>query len=383
VTFYSKLMVFALIASFVVHLAARAYWVGLIGLQSVFPNGVQWDHVKQGPIAKRFYRERFSPIPATIARLDNFCSVIFSFAFLIVLFFALSVLMMGSVAALAYGIAFVAFGGRHLSVILWVLLALLTVVPVVAASLDRYAASRITPDGRTARVLRGVFRVLYRTQLMNLYGPILMTLITNVKQRIVYTLMFVAFFGLIVFGLVDLLMRQGLLTVNGYDYLAETEGHAVQFRYYESQRPPGELFDLVPSIQSDIVTDRYVRLFIPYSPERHNPALAARCPGLHPLRPRGLQLATPPSGPAMDSASILALRCLTTMHAVTMNGRALDGLEFNFHTNPETGLKGIVAYISTEGLPKGKNVITVQPAPRAPGSRSRTPLRAYVIPFWI
>jgi len=383
VTFYSKLMVFALIASFVVHLAARAYWVGLIGLQSVFPNGIQWDRVKQGPIAKGFYRERFSSIPNTIARLDNFCSVIFSFAFLIVLFFALSILMMGTVAGLAYGIALVAFGGRHASVLLWTLIALLTIVPVAAATLDRYAASRIAPDGRTARVLRGMFRVLYRTQLMNLYGPIMMTLITNVKQRIMYTLMFVAFFGLIAFGVFDILVQQGLLTVNGYDYFVETEAHAVQYRYYESQRPTGEIFERVPSIQSDIITDGYIRLFIPYSPERHNAALAANCAGLRPLRPRGLQLATPVGSRAIDSAATIALHCLTTMHAVTLNGRPLEGLEFNFHTNPETGLKGIVTYISTTGLPKGKNTLTIEPAPRPPASTTRTPLRPFVIPFWI
>jgi len=46
---YVKAIVYALIASFVVHLIARAYWVGLVGLHSVFPKGVRWENFKWVP----------------------------------------------------------------------------------------------------------------------------------------------------------------------------------------------------------------------------------------------------------------------------------------------------------------------------------------------
>ncbi len=34
---------YGLAACFVVHLMARAYWVGLIGLRTVFPDGINWN----------------------------------------------------------------------------------------------------------------------------------------------------------------------------------------------------------------------------------------------------------------------------------------------------------------------------------------------------
>ena len=34
---------YGLAACFVVHLMARAYWVGLIGLRTVFPDGINWS----------------------------------------------------------------------------------------------------------------------------------------------------------------------------------------------------------------------------------------------------------------------------------------------------------------------------------------------------
>jgi hypothetical protein len=87
---YGKAMVLALIATFVLHLASRGYWVGLVGLNSVFPNGVRWDQLRYGPITRELIRERLPALPPIIARLDNFCSALFSFGFLLVLAFGIS-----------------------------------------------------------------------------------------------------------------------------------------------------------------------------------------------------------------------------------------------------------------------------------------------------
>ena len=61
VQIYVKAIVYALTASFVVHLVARAYWVGLVGLHSVFPNGVKWENFKAGPVTLEVYRSDDGP----------------------------------------------------------------------------------------------------------------------------------------------------------------------------------------------------------------------------------------------------------------------------------------------------------------------------------
>src|SRR5437764_873840 len=105
VQIYVKAIVYALIASFVVHLVARAYWVGLVGLHSVFPKGVRWENFKSGPVTLEVYRSRLVSLPAIISRTDNFCSVIFSFAFLLVLLFAFTVALTGVFSLVAYGVS--------------------------------------------------------------------------------------------------------------------------------------------------------------------------------------------------------------------------------------------------------------------------------------
>lgn len=380
---YSKAGLYAVIACLLVHLVGRAYWVGLIGLDSVFPQGVRWDEVRQGRMVKEEYRKLLPSLPVLIARTDNFCSILFSFGFLLVLMFGLSVVAVGLLTALEYAIARVFF---HRVVPAWVSTAVpaLIALPLMLPSiLDRALGERLDPQGRPARALRASLRGVYRMGLMGVYGPIMMTLFSNVRRKVIVPAFFLAFGGLMVFVIGSQMVSAGKLTVNGFEYLPpDPDAHTVDYRYYESQRPADELFERIPSIQSDVISDSYVKLFIPYAPVRHNPAIAARCPGVRPLSSGGVSVRLSAGAPA-DRASEAVLRCLAGIHGVTLNGRPLGDPGFHFYTQPQTGLRGIMAYIPTAALPRGRNVLTVQPAPRAAKVVRLRPEPPYVIPFWL
>jgi hypothetical protein len=98
------------------------------------------------------------------------------------------------------------------------------------------------------------------------------------------------------------------------------------------------------------------------------------------LQKRGLQIGADP--PVPDSLAIPVLRCLTAIHNVTLNGARLDSIDFNFYQQPESGVKGIIAYIPAEGLPRGRNVLTVSQTPRFGDDAPKTPLAPWVIAFW-
>lgn len=381
---YGKAALYAVIACLLVHLVGRAYWVGLIGLDSVFPWGVRWEEVRQGRLVKEEYRKLLPSLPTLIARTDNFCSVLFSFGFLLVLMFGLSIVALGLLTAVEYALARVFFGGV---VPPWVSITapLVITLPLVLPSmLDRAFGERLDPDGWVARALRASLRGGYRLGLMGVYGPIMMILFSNIRRKVIVPVFFLAFGGLMMFVVAARMAQGGKLSVDGFEYLpADPDARTVDYRYYESQRPADELFDRAPSIQSDVISDPYVKLFIPYVPIRHNAAVAARCPGVRPLNTAGLSVhldARPPS----DKASEAVLRCLAGIHQVTLNGAPLRDPGFQFYSQPRTGLRGIVAYIPTAGLPRGRNVLTVQPVQRqARQAVRRSPEPPYVIPFWL
>jgi hypothetical protein len=65
---------------------------------------------------------------------------------------------------------------------------------------------------------------------------------------------------------------------------------------------------------------------------------------------------------------------------VTLNGTRVADPDFRFYEHPTSGVKGIIAYLAADSLPKGRNTLVVQqaPIPDEPGRK----LRPYVIPFW-
>lgn len=380
VSLYATSIVYVLIAAFVVHLVSRAYWVGLVGLHSVYPNGVKWSESGAGPISTQVYRERIVSLPTVIARTDNFCSVIFSIACLIVIMFVFSVLLSGLFLGVSYAGVRAAGRARGVAPIFATLATIIVVVSLGTALVDKRFGARLTPGGRAHRMVKALARFTYYAGILNVTGPIFLTLTTNIGRKKVTALIYVALFGVLVAASAERLARGDRLSINSYDYMGASKMHGVAAGFYESQRAKGNVFPRTPSIQSDIIRDPYVKLFIPYSPLRDNVAVARVCPGTKVLQKRGLQLGA--DLPVPDSLAVPALQCLARIHAVTLNGARLDRVDFNFYRQPESGVRGILAYIPADSLPRGRNVLTVAQTPRFGDDASRTPLTPFVIPFW-
>jgi hypothetical protein len=83
---------------------------------------------------------------------------------------------------------------------------------------------------------------------------------------------------------------------------------AVTASHYESLWGDEAAPVSLPSIQSDVITGPYVRLFVPYRPVRHDAALRRACPGLRPPP----EQADDASAPAADEA---VLACAARLHA--------------------------------------------------------------------
>jgi len=160
----------------------------------------------------------------------------------------------------------------------------------------------------------------------------------------------------------------------------------VNYRFYEDQRQAGRPYPRIPSIQSDVIRDPYVKLFIPSYPRRDNIALARACPGLKPLHDRGLQIGGNSYLP--DSLVVPALACIARIHAVTLDSTPQPDLQFAFYENPTTGAKGVLTYIPAEALARGRHTIAVLPVPPAELPTDSAALaraewkRPLIIPFW-
>src|SRR5690606_9294507 len=74
---------------FIVHLSIRAYWVGVIGLKSTFPDGIRWDRLPLvGPVTRGFYQRSIGGLDDMIDGADRAASIVFAMTTLMALVIA-------------------------------------------------------------------------------------------------------------------------------------------------------------------------------------------------------------------------------------------------------------------------------------------------------
>jgi hypothetical protein len=376
---YAKAIAFTLILTFMIHLVARAQWVALLGLYSVFPRGIRWDEMKVGPLARELYQSRIPDLGQAVARLDNFCSIVFSAGLLVVVMFVYSTGIAAFLGTSAYLVSHLADRGRHMAIYFALIAFVLIFLPVAAGGIDRQYAGRFKPGSRGWRILRRLLRIAFTINMMRVTGPMMWTLATNVGRKTSIALLVTAVSFLLFLSVSDRLVQSDRLSINGYDYYGTSLAHGVAYQVYENQREDDESYLRIPSIQSDIIRDPYVKLFIPYYPARHNAAVAHACPTLKPLQDRGIQIGSDP--PLADSLVVPVLDCLAKIHAVTLDGAPISSLQFAFYEHPKTGIKGMLSYIPVDSLAHGRHVLSVMPAP--PDDTTKVAWKKpYLIPFW-
>jgi hypothetical protein len=360
--------IYALIACFVLHLGLRAYWVALVGVHSVFPGGVRWDRMKEsGPISRSVLQERIRPLPHAITRFDNAASLVFATGFVLAMGTASGMLVLLFAALVVWALA--AAGASRPEI-----LVLAVVIPIGLAYMalpivDYKFGARLT--GRAERMLRRGVRFILGTQPASL-SALQSVLSTNVDKRVAYGVLFVGVFAATGGSMLSI-ADDTVPGASQYEFFAgAAAGKAVEARFYDSLRGE-EASDRAPSIQSDVITGPYVRLFVPYMPLRHNAAFARDCRGL----PAGEAAAE--DSDAGRAAADAILGCALKVHRPMLDGRPLDAHGFRFFVNPRTNRRGFLMLVPTAGLTPGEHRITVWPA-RANGRPA--PKTPYTIPFW-
>lgn len=372
VFFMFAAMLYALIGCFMLALALRGYWVALVGTNSVFPHGVRWDKQREyGPIQAELIRRRVRPLPTFIAGTDRAASLVFATGFVLAASSLASFAPLALLLFLFWGLTAV-LPARSALLVLVATAAVVGAAIVVTGVLDMRYGRRIPADGRFARAMRAVLRLASGVAPAGVrsLGAVLTS---NLDKRVAYGATLVGLGGAFVTAHVVIRGDEGLPGRSNYAFFAEHPGPGVVTAdYYDTLRRDGETALGAPSIQSDIVTDPYVRLFVPYRPSRHDAALRRACPGLRPTPGD----ADAPGAAAADDA---VLACAARLHAVTLDGRPVPGGRFRFFTNPRTERRGFLMLIPALALAPGEHVLTVHPALRDPSPADTAPIR---IPFW-
>jgi hypothetical protein len=254
------------------------------------------------------------------------------------------------------------------------ILVLIGVYPPILVAIDKRI--RFKPEGRAARLLRLLLRFSI-IRVLSVVGPGMLTLITNLPRRLIRPIIILVAMGTLTLVFAEAYFRRtGISTVGQWFVPAERAASTIDYQFYED-RAPANSDPRVPRIQSDVITQPYVRLLIPYYARRDNDAIAQGCPSIDP------KLLESDEGIDPDPrATDAVLQCVAKLRDVRVDDAPLPGTQFRFFRDPRTGLNGFVTYMPTSTMIRGAHVLTVRQMPRANNDPAK-PVQAYRIWFWI
>ena len=345
IAFGGLLAISILTTMFVIHFSLRAYWVGLVGLNSVFP-----DYGLEDSVYSKIYTEKMLGIlpklKNTVQQVDEICSVIYSAAFFMLLIY-LYLSLVASLYLFLFNTLSPYVNGHILLIPVYLIIIMLVLQMILGtvANLKAYKQNK--------KMQLWYFHISKWGSILA-YGPlykqlmqIAMTFASNFRKKKSLVGLTITF---IVIGFIITMIQfensKMPYLVNQEFYFDDTRVH---HGYYASKTTAKE-FLLGPQIESDIIDKNIIPLFIPvYKHERKQ------------YQPVCGEFEKNDSQTLLEQRrerSAWYLNCYHTYHQVFLNGKKVD-TDFMKYELPVTNQFGLLNYINLEGAKEGKNTIKV------------------------
>jgi len=344
---YSKIGALILAAAFVLHLMMRGYWIALVGMDSIYPDGVILERLRMGPLQRRFVRDNSTPIRERIETADNRASIVFAVGITmarimvgLVLVVSLACVLTASLQSL-WGWHWLFPNGTFL------LVAVCAVPYSLAFQIDRRWGDRLAPDGAVARVITAVFAGYRRLGFGHDGNPTMRLLQSHVGVRKTTAITMVAVIACALFASGQLVLQKGDLRLGDYGRWPATQlgvdDSLIGPHYRDQPRPDNSL---LPSIDSMFPSGDYLSLIVPFNPKRY-PALLTRVCG---------DIWRADDSPARRAA---LLDCMQRTQDLRLDGQPVTQATLRYYSDPKTGQNSLLAVIPIRGLAAGEHVLTL------------------------
>ncbi|CAM1367751.1 hypothetical protein [Tenacibaculum xiamenense] len=349
ICFFGLIAVSALAAMFVIHFFLRAYWVGLVGLNSVFP-----DYSLEDSAYSKIYTEKIlSILPKlkdSIQKVDELCSVIFSIAFTFLLLYGY-IAVFSSVYLLLYNILS-EYVNSYLLMIPGMFIALSLIVQIVVSVFANFKNNK---EKENLQLLN--FKVVKFVSMIS-FGPIYKNILqvsmifgSNFKKKksLVY-LVFVFLVSAMMVAVVQL-PKTNILYFVKHRLSANYDVHKTYADYYKDSNQQVD-FLLSPEIESDFIERNTLEVFIPIFD--YEDSLRETVCGTY---------EETSSNSRKDKRKYRALylkECYKKYHRIFLNGEKIEVTFIRYNNHHRTNQFGIVSFIDISKLPIGLNEIKIE-----------------------
>ena len=370
--------------AFIFHFIVRAFWVGLMGLRSVFSDGIQYDKLEYSELYRSEMKKRIGTQDSFLLATDRLASLIFSIAFLFVLY------MFG--VGLVYTVFFLMINGVKLIVSeevfdLYSSIILITAAIVLIGVSILSLVLNMEKFREREKFARLHFKLSWYAGYVFypfIYKPIqylILTFLSNYpkKKNQIYGMVFFAVFMFIFMASTFDLMGVQLIQPRDY-YSAKSNASTIVPENYESEFT-GVFFEK-PSISSPFLKKgEYFSLFIPYN-KMLDRKLGKYCEEASPAD----SLSRYERRKLINQQNI---ECANRFFSVTLNEKDTLESDFLFYNHNRTGQAGFKSmFLLSDTLNTGKYELGVYRPSLDEADVERDSLGRLLtyeeeIPFWI
>lgn len=376
---FAKASAYLLIFTFVCHFVFRAFWVAMVGLKAVYPQGINFENLPNvNNKVQEVLQKKFGSLDDYIVRLDKICSQLFSVAFVLVL--------ISVVYSLVYLSAFFVtvfiknffpefyFFLINIAKVSFAILMVLSLVTIVLGSLKSYKEKPIVSKFQL------IFAKFNSLVFFGMYKPInyINFVFASNLSRVRYYTSFaigISTFALLAFTI----MAQRLFKQNGLPFLESRSYYSVGSDYaqiksfhYDNQRIDGEAITDA-SIQADVIEEPFLKLFVSYN-KIMDADLVKICK--EPVVPDSLDKKE--KRLRKDKAR---LACISEYFQIAINDSTVQSPDYFYDEHGTTKTKGFRVYIATERFKKGNNAVYIKKM-EVDSLPKKVWITYAVIPFW-
>ena len=354
-TAVAKISCAILIFNLLLHVLLRGLWIGTLGLRYV-SGDIDYDQLNYSEKFTKYLRKKVGSFDKYIATLENYCSIIFAISFLLIFY----------VLAFTFTIIMIAFTGNYIidndwlpgwiSKGLGIFLMLFIVFGMLFTFFDFITQGFLKKKKWLSKIYFPIYWVYSYITLSFLYRPLVYNFLDNKFGKRLSFVLIPVYLG--IFLMTTLEYRNS-------NYLQKTSTIAsihLDERHYEDLLVENDEFVRHASIQSKVIKDSYLKVFIVYTDRIENRIFRYE-PSLKPekdIRGLGTGMNFSSSGGNIqinrreqDSLTIRYLEVFNEMYAFKIDTTRFDS---NFFISKNAkGQLGFETYLNIKALNEGQH----------------------------
>lgn len=337
----------------IIHAVLRGLWISAIGLRSV-SGDIDFDRLGLSPKFDTFIRNKTGSFDSYIERLENLCSIVFAFTFLIV-FVIMSLGLWGAFFGITLQLIRKILPDTPAQIV-GVVAALLIFSTGVLYMIDFITLGWVKRRRWFSKIYYPIYRFYGVITLSALYRPMYYNLIDNKLGKKA---------GFLLIPYILLVLWVSSLGIDSHVWFPDDpEKTALYKGFYDDLRKEETLVGNA-SIPSRFVQNGFVELFIRYFPSEDDKTLLLKCPNVKSPKKPGIRsdivlgINAGSEEPDKDFPG-KSLECLSSIYEISIGDSVFTEPAFRFYNHPNKQEKGIITTLDVQYLPRGEHQITIR-----------------------